>query len=440
MKNKVVTIVLSIILFVVPLVIIPRIWGDSYTPKIIVLLIGGFILLVTTLIRIDKLKIDKTDALVLIFGLLAIISTIFSKNVNKSLIGEDNRYEGLFSILTYILIYYNAKYYFENYKEFKTIALIIYMAICIFSIIQFYLKNAITLPTIFSVGAVGTFGNTNFMGSFISIILPILIMEAILENKKIYYICSIIAFCSIVMCIARSAWVAFIVSLILIVIYIIAKHNKEYLKRFLIIGISFILCFTVINYTDKIKNSATKSESNTTEVETKSESNKTVVETKIDKVKSEIKQLMTTGFTNDMGSGRVEIWKLIIKLIQKEPIVGCGIDTIYDGLIKDFPTETVNYIVEHGNYIDKTHNEYLQIAATMGIPALIVYLAFIGTIIIGCIQKSSKSKLITIYGIAIISYVTQAFFNISTIGVAPIFWFILGMASRNININNKKRA
>ena len=100
MKNKVVTIALSIILFVVPLVIIPRIWGDSYTPKIIVLLIGGFILLVTTLIRIDKLKIDKTDALVLIFGLLAIISTIFSKNVNKSLIGEDNRYEGLFSILT----------------------------------------------------------------------------------------------------------------------------------------------------------------------------------------------------------------------------------------------------------------------------------------------------------------------------------------------------
>ena len=110
MKDKVVTVVLSIILFVVPVLIFPSIWGNYNILKIIVLLVCGFILLLTTLTRIEKLKFDRADKLVVLFAILAILSTIFSTNVNKSLIGEKNRYEGLFSILTYVLIYYNAKY------------------------------------------------------------------------------------------------------------------------------------------------------------------------------------------------------------------------------------------------------------------------------------------------------------------------------------------
>ena len=64
------------------------------------------------------MKFDKQDILIFIFGFLAILSTIFSVNIRKSVIGESNRYEGLFTIIIYILIYYNAKYYFKNYKRF----------------------------------------------------------------------------------------------------------------------------------------------------------------------------------------------------------------------------------------------------------------------------------------------------------------------------------
>ena len=98
------------------------------------------------------------------------------------------------------------------------------------------------------------------------------------------------------------------------------------------------------------------------------------------------------------------------------------------------PTENLEYIESSkGTYIDKAHNEYLHIAVTMGIPALLFYLAFIGMIVIKGIKRSSKHKVIAMYTIVIISYLVQAFFNISTIGIAPIFWFILGLASRSIN-------
>ena len=62
----------------------------------------------------------------------------------------------------------------------------------------------------------------------------------------------------------------------------------------------------------------------------------------------------------------------------------------------------IDKIIENiKNYNDhkvlvRKNNEYLQIAATMGIPAIIVYLAFIGTIVVKGIRKMSKHKIIAI--------------------------------------------
>jgi putative inorganic carbon (HCO3(-)) transporter len=61
---------------------------------------------------------------------------------------------------------------------------------------------------------------------------------------------------------------------------------------------------------------------------------------------------------------------------------------------------------------------------TQGIFSLIAYLSLYGTIII----KKIKSKEKNIYLILpIIGYLTQAFFNISVIEVAPFFYISLGI-------------
>lgn len=418
MKNKFITIILSIILFVVPIAIVPNALAPCNLAKVIPLLICGFILLISTTITIGELHFDKVDILISIFGGLAILSTIFSKNIFMSFSGASNRFEGIFTILTYILIYYNSKYYFKNYRGFTTILSVLYILICAFAIVQFYINPNFYLVPIFQRGAAGTFGNTNFMGSFVSIILPAFILGSIFKNRKIYYIGSAFGFSAMLLCLARSSWVAFVISMILITLCLILKKNKKYFKRFFIIIILFILCFSALDLLDK----------------------KDRFIQKIDVAQQEISTAFQSGLSDKMGSGRIAIWKLTGKLILKVPIFGCGVDALEVGLAKILPEENAAFIARANVYIDKAHNEYLQIAATMGIPALIVYLVFISMIIFPSIKNIKKSKVITSYTIVIISYLVQAFFNISTIGIAPIFWFILGLASRNINYKTIKNS
>ncbi|MBR6505039.1 MAG: O-antigen ligase family protein [Clostridia bacterium] len=268
------------------------------------------------------------------------------------------------------------------------------------------MPSSIKIDPFFGRGAHGTFLNTNSMGSFVSIVLPLFIIKYIFTNKKKYLIASIIAFNVLIMCIARSSWVAFAVISIIGIIYLIVKKNKDYWKRFLILLIGFIISFTAI-YMQKGNN---------------------IVVSKINVVEVELKQAKENGISNYMGSGRIEIWKLTSKLLYKVPMLGTGIDALEYGLAHFETEEFLNYIIKHGAYIDRAHNEYLHIAVTMGIPAVIIYIAFISWILIPKLRQLFKDKKNATFSIVIISYLVQAFFNFSTIGVAPIFWFVLGLS------------
>jgi O-antigen ligase len=76
--------------------------------------------------------------------------------------------------------------------------------------------------------------------------------------------------------------------------------------------------------------------------------------------------------------------------------------------------------------IKKAHNEYIQIAVTIGVPALLTYLLLISFIFhnaIRAIKVSTPKDNLVIFGLlsAIMGYLVQAFFNISVVPVAPLF-------------------
>ena len=134
----------------------------------------------------------------------------------------------------------------------------------------------------------------------------------------------------------------------------------------------------------------------------------------------------------------MEIWKMTIKLIGKHPLFGCGTDNLRNGLAKDCQEDFLAFVKRTKTIPDKAHNEYLQIAATIGIPALIIYLMFVGMILFPKIKDMFKDKTMLIISITIISYLVQAFFNISTIGVAPLFWMALGLSDNENFVNQIK--
>lgn len=408
MKTKAITIIITILILVVPTAILPR---SINLLKTIILISGCTILLVLFLMNYKTVKIDKKDVLILIFAMLIFISTMLSSDIHTSIFGNKKRYEGMLTLFSYIIIYLCTKKFFEykNKEVFFVVLYILYILVCTLGVIQQYIKTPKII--LFENGVAGTFGNTNFMGNFLSIGMPIFSIMYIIKNKKLSFITSMLIFFCIIACGARSSWLAFLTFAIILLIYLIQTKNKEYIKRTVLIFIGFALIFI---YLFTAKNSFVKN--------------------KVKVAKKDITVATTQGIKNNMGSNRIQIWKITVDIIEKYPVFGVGTDNLKKGIMNNLTDESVDFMIRTKHTIDKAHNEYLQYAVTLGIPALLIYIVFILCILKDNIKdiKTNDEKLI-LY-LIIVSYLVQANFNISTIGVAPLFWFSLGL------LDSKKRA
>lgn len=442
MKQKIITIVLILITVLAPLLITPIIVNPNYIynyHKQLVLLSGGALLLIMLFLNIKEIKLDKKDYLVLIFLGLIIISTCLSSNLKVSILGQRQRQEGMLMFATYIIIYLCSKKFLqiENKKIVLNILFYAFMMIGILGIMQKYVSkgtinifgniyNLKKLVPIFNKGVCGTFGNSNFFGSFITIVLPISICIFLFNSSKKSLMLSLVMFFNMISSGTRSAWVAFIVYTIFIIIYLIKNKDKQFLKRAALLLICFVIIFIYLfNGFSFIKN-IKKSK----EVEPKKVTTTTSI--KISQTGREVQTAIKTNNFDKIASGRGKIWRYTVVVISKKPILGCGPDNLRDA-INFYCKEEVEHGVENGEkYSDKAHNEYLQIAATIGVPACIIYLTFLSLIVFPNMKKMFNNRTIFIILIAIIGYLAQAFFNISTIGVAPLFWMLIGI------IDNKK--
>ena len=385
---------LLIIIFIVPLTIYP-----NYTTKLQVLYFVGILLFTLLLVKFREWTFDKSDLILLGFLILVCISTIFSVNVKVSIFGYFNRYEGLLTFIIYYLVYYCSKYYFRNKKSIIIGICILTMITSILAILQYY--NAPFIKVFFKHAsfACATFGNRNFYGAFISLTFPIIMCLYIFLGKKLLLIPNALLFYSMLACLTRSCYLAFIVFSIIGVIYLIKQKNKNYFKRSLLLLILFVLLFILFNVLSP--------------------------NALIGRYKASIEEIQNK---DSLGSNRGYIWQIAINTIKDHPLTGCGTDAFLCELTNNHTFELVNVIYDKvGGLPDKAHNEYLQIASTIGIPALILYLAFVALTIKNLLRNDlNKNKIAFVVLLCIISYLVQAFFNISTIDIAPILYLIYG--------------
>lgn len=424
MKEKAITILIIACAILAPLLIITDANDVKYNIlKYIVLLAIGAILIIILSTNYKVVITDKKDILIFVFLCLVIISTIFSSDITISMIGERNRYEGLLMFLVYVVIYISTKKHFEIKKINIFLNIMFYVSILIgvFGILQRNI-NCKELYPLFNKGICSTFGNSNFFGSFISIALPISMAFYIIYGFKRGFVLSIIMFFNMISSGTRSAWVAFAVVGLIGITFLIKKRNKHYFKRAIILILIFIIIFIYLFSGLNLLGIA----------------NTAITKNKINQIEEDFEKLLELGFSNTMGSGRIEIWKMTFKLIIQNPIIGCGVDNLRKGLFEDCTNEFIDYAIRTSTAVDKAHNEYLHIAATIGIPALIIYLVFISLILLPKLKLWLKDNTSFILSLVIISYLVQAFFNISTIGVAPLFWIILGISDNSSFIKEKK--
>ncbi len=112
--------------------------------------------------------------------------------------------------------------------------------------------------------------------------------------------------------------------------------------------------------------------------------------------------------------------------IKEQPLLGVGPDMFAKYQLAD--EELIS------NSIDRSYNEYLYVAATRGIPSLVVYIALLAATLCRLVKSLKQfaadrerwflPALLT----AIVSYSVQAYFSVSAVTVAPFLWLLLGIS------------
>lgn len=395
MKNKLFYIYTIIIFGLIPLIITPS-GSDIFNDlKICTAVISTLIMLVASIIELKDQKITAIEKIIFIFGFILILSTIFSENLHLSLYGLPRCREGIISLITYLFIFWIFYREYSIPESILDVIFIIASIISIYGILQFFKIDPILNITSneFKEQVTSTIGQRNFVGTYCTLLLPVSLGIFIEKGYKRYFVYSSLIFGLMIASTTRSSWIAFCFYFIVLLIY--SLRNKPRTIRIFTFIATLLFIFCGINFATKnyiVKRAYT-------------------VFTDAQNVKNDTS-----------GSTRIYIWKKSLPYLFDKPILGTGPDTF----IIDFTKTPIRYMPLYY----KAHNEYLQIAITEGLIALAVYLALVLFILYRLIKNYKNGIQYWILFCSISGYLIQAFFNISFISTAVIYWAMLGIAAK----------
>jgi len=257
-------------------------------------------------------------------------------------------------------------------------------------------------------------GNPNFLGSYIVLIIPTSIYFYIINKNITGLTAYAILFYCLLSTNTRGAWLGTIASILAFaaIHYIYFRYSKEEFIRYIILFVITILLLALYNFNTE--------------------------GAFIDRflsISRDANEFLTDGDGSDYtGARRGFIWKRVVELIKARPLTGYGLENLGEAFKKYYTQDMIGFWGEV-RYPDKAHNEYLHIAVTTGIPSLLVYLTMCFLIILKGLTRLKNCKIMLLILSSIMGYMTAAFFNISVVSVAYVYWIFLGLLAGSNCLN-----
>lgn len=115
--------------------------------------------------------------------------------------------------------------------------------------------------------------------------------------------------------------------------------------------------------------------------------------------------------TEDVEAGkidaRIQAWVSAVKISKEQPVLGVGTGDIKDALQQKYIQNDYRIAKEHRL---NAHNQYLQVAATLGLVGLVIFLTFLFSIF--WIGWKNRNIIILLFGlIGIINFCTESMFE-----------------------------
>lgn len=409
--------ILAVIICLTPFLITPG-FGDTYYLIKALFIIASTLLVLVKWILYEKNKRFQLENLSIIaklafsYLILIYISTIFSVDILNSLIGISNRWESVITLTCYILLLVFSSLYFDFDNKIKRVLMWSGSIMAFIGILQFF--NIIgEINYSYSWGdfaaSYGTLGNQNYLGAYITIILPVTIYMYINTNKLLYFLSSGLLYAVMIMTKTRGAWLGMFIAF-LFLIFCFYKQKEKY-KSFVFISLFFFLITIGL---DVLLNGA--------------------VILRFLTIIFEFGKFNTVdGPENTDGSNRIYIWTRILKSLPQKPFFGVGVSNLSYIFKNYFVSDNTLSPVFEENVFERAHNEFLHISMTTGIPSGISYTIMIFYTFKEVKQKIKNNPSLIPITASLIAYVAQSLFSNSVISHSYIFWIFLGATIYQIN-------
>lgn len=387
----------------------------SFSTSYVMFFLFNF-LIILFLNLIKKIKFDKIDIFLILLVLFVIIATVFAKDINVSLYGWWRRYEGFFQLLYYYSLMYLASIILGDKNKMKIIGFIILFGLfnSFVSVLQIFdILKFIPINCRGCTFAQGLIGNSNFLGSYMVLCLGLSVGLFLYNhnNKTFNVIFLILCLCfytGLLCSSTLSGMVGLFFIFLCVFFYFLfllkkKKINKSLIIKHIVLIVCLILLNVLLNSTGKI-----------------------VMNNDVKKLTFEATEIAKGNFDNKYGSGRMFIWKKTISVIPNHLLHGVGVDS-FAYAFGDYMLSSVN---SNALFMyDKAHNEYLQKLVCEGLLSCLTYIGMLFVIFITSLKNILSKNNYIVIGLffAFIGYSIQAFFNISVIEVAPLFWIVCGL-------------
>jgi O-antigen ligase/tetratricopeptide (TPR) repeat protein len=370
--DRLIKYIFFLIFLICPLIFLTDTTRNPYIIQNVVLAIGLSVILAIWLIKSNlkrQIILPRTylDTPLFIFFLVSLLSVAYSfyihPNFKMAIISFGGR-RLLFLLLNCLAIFYITVYLLQDEKNLKRL---LYIGFAVGTVASLYalLQYAGIEPIWpmkldpFGTRSVSTFGNPNFMASFLMLILPVIAVLAVYEKASLrkLFLGGLfgVNFFGLLITRTRSAWLGLFVALIFVIFYLLVYQRSLILrnKRWLVLLAG--LLFVVMLYP----------------VRAGGERKVRMVKVAWDKVKS------VTDFKQMAYVQRFLIWEAAYSMFKESPLLGHGwgnfeiIYPFHQG--KFLKIEKYSPFRTHAN---NAHNEILEVVSQTGIVGLGIYIWF----------------------------------------------------------------
>jgi tetratricopeptide (TPR) repeat protein len=329
------------------------------------------------------------------FGVVLIVTTLFSVNPLTSAQGSYERMQGLITWLCYLTLFLLVTTQLREAAQAERLLTALAWGsapVVLYGLLQWLRFDPLDWHAEESPIS-STLGRSNFVSAYLVIVIPITLQRAWQARERIKRAACILLIVAQFICLAaadsRAAWLGILAEGSVLGLATIWNHGR---RRLVQIGLAIGTAVMLVG------------------------------------------PMALMLISNAQGSigARATIWRSTLPLVADQPILGHGLETFGQVFTGVSPPELV-YWQGRAVYVDRAHNLMLDTLASVGVTGLIVYVGVIGAALaIGARAfaraRDRAQRFVLLAGLAAVGgHLAETQFSFEVTTTAALFWMLLGM-------------